>query len=155
MRYDLVMQFRRVGLALCFAGALSTSACGDDESGGDGGSGGSSTGGSSTGGTSTGGTSTGGGSTGGGGMSAAGPCAATACSDASPDAACETCIDAECGAEIASCIADTTDPAANCIGCAEVLGDGSFDDACPAGKTLFADILMCICGDGTTAGGCS
>lgn len=150
------MQITGMGLALCCAVALTTAGCGDDD-GGSGGSGASSSGGSSSGGSASGGSGTGGSSTGGsaaGGGGTSGPCAATACSEMEPDAACETCVEAECAAEITACLGDATDPAANCIGCADILGDGSFDEACAASKTLFADFLECICGDGTTAGKC-
>ncbi|MBW2458630.1 MAG: hypothetical protein JRI68_29295 [Deltaproteobacteria bacterium] len=136
-------------LACCTAVWLA-SAC-DDDDGGSGGSGGTT---SSSG---QGGTGTGGSVQGGGGQSS-GPCAETACNDQEPDPGCETCIAAECATEMASCMADTGAGGAGgstCIGCAEVLGDGSWDDACDASKNLFAAFLGCICGDGTTAGACN
>ncbi len=126
-----------VRLVVCCAAVLIVGACGDDDGGGNGGSGGDGgNGGSTT-------TSS---------SSGAGPCATTACNDSSPDQACEDCMDANCAAEGAACEADSQ--SGTCIGCAEFLGGGSWDDTCDDSKMIFATFLECVCGDGQTAGAC-
>jgi hypothetical protein len=140
-----------VWVVMVGAAVLLSLGCGDDASDGNGGS-------SATGGTSAGGAGgaggAGSGGSGGGGASSSGPCSTTACADMEPNAACETCIEDECAAEVAACAADATEATEGCIGCAEILGPGSWDDGCADAKNLFLDILVCLCGDDTTPGKC-
>ena len=141
-------------MACCTALAVA-GACGDDEDDGPGGVAGTTA--TGQGAAAQGGGGSGGAAQGGGGL-AAGPCAQNVCVDAEPDTACETFIGTECTAELAACMADLGEGGgggASCIGCAEFIGEGEWEDTCDSSKLVFASLLECACGDATQPGACN
>lgn len=171
--------FRIIAICALVTGVVGYTACGSDETadttagstgGSTAGSGGD-TSSSSTGGTGGAGAATTGGAGGvggaqGGAPPAGGPCSSNLCDDQAPNNGCTNCLEDDCSATHAACLADDGSGGAggtggaggaggstSCVACADALGGEDVGSLCTASATLYQALRSCACGDGAGGGG--